>query len=60
MENPYVAEVKLKRLRKYMPVARSHMENEEHAETTDALDRRAYSMSQYLIWEIILWRAFPD
>ena len=26
MENPYVAEVKLKRLRKYMPVARSHME----------------------------------
>ena len=33
VENPYVAEVKLKRLRKYMPVARSHMENEEHAET---------------------------
>lgn len=27
VENPYVAEVKLKRLRKYMPVARSHMEN---------------------------------
>ena len=26
VENPYVAEVKLKRLRKYMPVARSHME----------------------------------
>lgn len=25
VENPYVAEVKLKRLRKYMPVARSHM-----------------------------------
>lgn len=32
VENPYVAEVKLKRLRKYMPVARSHMENEEHTE----------------------------
>lgn len=29
VENPYVAEVKLKRLRKYMPVARSHMEEEE-------------------------------
>ncbi|MGC6176330.1 [Fe-Fe] hydrogenase large subunit C-terminal domain-containing protein [Lacrimispora sp. 38-1] len=28
VENPYVAEVKLKRLRKYMPVARSHMESE--------------------------------
>lgn len=26
VENPYVAEVKLKRLRKYMPVARSHMQ----------------------------------
>lgn len=25
VENPYVAEVKLKRLRKYMPVARTHM-----------------------------------
>ncbi len=32
VENPYVAEVKLKRLRKYMPVARSHMENEATAE----------------------------
>ena len=29
VENPYVAEVKLKRLRKYMPVARSHMDDEE-------------------------------
>ena len=29
MENPYVAEVKLKRLRKYMPVARSHMEGND-------------------------------
>ncbi len=28
VENPYVADVKLKRLRKYMPVARSHMEGE--------------------------------
>ena len=28
VENPYVAEVKLKRLRKYMPVARSHMDAE--------------------------------
>lgn len=28
VENPYVAEVKLKRLRKYMPVARSHMEEQ--------------------------------
>lgn len=28
VENPYVAEVKLKRLRKYMPVARSHMEGD--------------------------------
>lgn len=26
VENPYVAEVKLQRLRKYMPVARSHMD----------------------------------
>lgn len=26
VENPYVAEVKLKRLRKYMPVARSHVD----------------------------------
>ena len=32
VENPYVAEVKLKRLRKYMPVARSHMDMEESAE----------------------------
>lgn len=31
VENPYVAEVKLKRLRKYMPVARSHMEGEAEA-----------------------------
>ena len=31
VENPYVAEVKLKRLRKYMPVARSHMEAEHEA-----------------------------
>ena len=29
VENPYVAEVKLKRLRKYMPVARSHMHESE-------------------------------
>lgn len=30
VENPYVSEVKLKRLRKYMPVARSHMgENDQ-------------------------------
>ena len=28
VENPYVAEVKLKQLRKYMPVARSHVEEE--------------------------------
>ncbi len=26
VENPYVAEVKLKRLRKYMPVARTHID----------------------------------
>lgn len=32
VENPYVAEVKLKRLRKYMPVARSHLDMEEEAE----------------------------
>lgn len=32
VENPYVAEVKLKYLRKYMPVARSHMDMEEEAE----------------------------
>lgn len=31
VENPYVAEVKLKRLRRYLPVARSHMET-EHGE----------------------------
>lgn len=30
VENPYVAEVKLKRLRKYMPVARSHMGDDSH------------------------------
>ena len=29
VENPYVAEAKLKRLRKYMPVARSHMHESE-------------------------------
>lgn len=29
MENPYVSAVKLKRLRKYMPVARSHMDEEK-------------------------------
>lgn len=28
VENPYVAEVKLKRLRRYMPVARTHMNQE--------------------------------
>ena len=28
VENPYVAEVKLKRLNKYMPVSRSHMDEE--------------------------------
>lgn len=32
VENPYVAEVKLKHLRKYMPVARSHMDVEKSAE----------------------------
>ena len=32
VENPYVAEVKLKRLRKYMPVARSHMHESEENE----------------------------
>lgn len=32
VENPYVAEVKLKRLRKYMPVARSHMDMEDNME----------------------------
>lgn len=30
VENPYVAEVKLKRLRKYMPVAISHIHDSEH------------------------------
>ena len=33
VENPYVAEVKLKHLREYMPVARSHMDMEEEAES---------------------------
>ena len=32
VENPYVAEVKLKRLRKYMPVAKSRMNDEENAQ----------------------------
>lgn len=32
VENPYVAEVKLKRLRRYMPVARSHMDVERDVE----------------------------
>lgn len=31
VENPYVAEVKLKRIRKYMPVAGSHVEKEEES-----------------------------
>lgn len=31
VENPYVAEVKLKHLRKYLPVSRSHMSEEQHA-----------------------------
>ncbi len=34
VENPYVAEVKLKHLRKYMPVARSHMDMEEPPSVT--------------------------
>lgn len=33
VENPYVAEVKLNHLRKYMPVARSHMDMEIEDET---------------------------
>ena len=39
VENPYVAEVKLKRLRKYMPVARSHMEgaDEEYVPWTTGI-----------------------
>ena len=40
VENPYVAEVKLKRLRKYMPVARSHMEgnDEEYVPWTTGVE----------------------
>ncbi|MGL5436877.1 MAG: [Fe-Fe] hydrogenase large subunit C-terminal domain-containing protein [Lachnospiraceae bacterium] len=34
VENPYVAEVKLKHLRKYMPVARSHMDMDEPPQVT--------------------------
>ncbi len=39
VENPYVAEVKLKHLRKYMPVARSHMEgnDEQYVSWTTAV-----------------------
>ncbi len=33
VENPYVAEVKLKHLRKYLPVARSHMEDDRSNES---------------------------
>lgn len=32
VENPYVAEVKLKRLRKYMPVAKSHLDDKTDSE----------------------------
>lgn len=32
VENPYVAKVKLKRLRKYMPIANNHMEDRENKE----------------------------
>lgn len=33
VENPYAAKVKLKRLRKYMPVALNHMDKAEHVST---------------------------
>lgn len=33
VENPYVAEVKLKHLRKYLPVARSHMDDDRSNES---------------------------
>lgn len=40
VENPYVAEVKLKRLRKYMPVSRRHLEEqeEEHVHWTQEVE----------------------
>lgn len=48
VENPYVAEVKLKRLRKYMPVARSHIEGNAEELVKWTKDVRT---SRYLTWE---------
>ena len=39
VENPYVAEVKLKHLRKYMPVARSHMDAETEEKAEELMSR---------------------
>ena len=54
VENPYVAEVKLKRLRKYMPVARSHIDKEESAEqivpwTTDVQYEPVFSLGDNML-----------
>ena len=59
VENPYVAEVKLKRLRSIClwPAVTWKMKNMRKQLCPGPW---AYSMSQYLIWERILWRALPD
>lgn len=54
VENPYVAEVKLKHLRKYMPVARSHMDVEESAEgmvywTTDVQYEPVFNLGENMM-----------
>ena len=53
VENPYVAEVKLKRLRKYMPVARSHMDvehTEEYMKWTGNVDfEPVFSLGQNIM-----------
>ena len=53
VENPYVAEVKLKRLRKYMPVARSHMDvehTEEYMKWTRNVDfEPVFSLGQNIM-----------
>lgn len=72
VENPYVAEVKLKHLRKYMPVARSHMDMEEDARekvpwTTDVKYEPVFSLGGNMMESFMrlnqveqLCREFPD
>lgn len=37
IENPYLATVKMKHLKKYMPVAKKRLENEDHVQASDTM-----------------------